>query len=97
MTTEEMIQAMVSRAKGKPFSVYGTYEREDDEHGFFEVEYDEVEINDEGDVIVYYDVVITDHERHATYRDHENMYFDELPLEEQSSLYEIVMEKIEEV
>lgn len=94
MTTDEMLQAMVSRAKVKSFSVYGTYQRQDDEHGCFEVEYNEVEINDEGDVIVYYDVVITDHKRHATYRDAENLYFDELPLAEQSSLYEIVMEKL---
>lgn len=94
MTTKEMVNEMTNLAKGKSFSVYGTYQRQDDEHGFFEVEYDEVEINDEGDVIVYYDVVITDHERHATYREAENLYFDELPLEEQIDLYEIVMEKL---
>lgn len=96
-TVEMMLQAMVSRAKGKSFSVYGTYQRQDDEHGCFEVEYNEVGINDDGEVIVYYDCVFTDHERHATYREAENLYFDELPLEEQIDLYEIVMEKIEEL
>lgn len=94
MTTEEMIQTMVSRAKGKSFSVYGTYEREDDEHGCFEVEYNEVEIKGDDDIVCYFDVVITDHENHATYREHENMYFNELPMEEQIDLYEQVMEKL---
>lgn len=92
MTTEEMIQAMVSRAKGKTFSVYGTYERQDDEHGFFEVDYDEVEIKDDGEVVVHYDCVFTDHENHATYRESEVWYFDDIPMEEQIDLYEIVME-----
>lgn len=96
MTTEEMIQAMVSRAKGKSFSVYGTYERDDDEHGCCEVEYCEVDIKDDTNIVCYYDVLITDHKRHATYREAANLYFDELPLEEQVDLYEQVMEKIEE-
>lgn len=96
MTTLEMIQAMVSRAKGKTFSVYGTYEREDDEHGYFEVEYNELEIKDDINIVCYYDVLITDHKRHATYSECESLYFEELPMEEQIDLYEQIMEDIEE-
>ncbi len=87
---------MTSRVNEGSFSVYGTYQRQDDEHGWFEVEYTCVDIKPSGDVIVYYDVVITDHKMHATCREHEQEYFENLPEEEQIDLYEIIMEKIDE-
>ena len=92
MTTDEMVKDMTSHVNKGSFSVYGSYERQDDEHGWFEVDYNELEIMDDGEVIVYYDCVFTDHEHHFTEREHERDYFENLPMDEQIDLYEIVME-----
>lgn len=97
MTTEEMVKEMTDSCNSGSFSVYGTYQRQDDEHGCHEVEYDCVEVQGSGYIIVFYDVVITDHKQHATFREHERDYFENLPIEEQVALYEIVMEKIEDL
>lgn len=94
MTTDEMVKSISDSCNSGSFPVYGTYQRQDDEHGWFEVEYDAVEVNTDGDIIVFYDVVITDHENHFTEREHERDYFENLPMEEQIDLYEIVMEKL---